>query len=539
MQLIKELNDHIWMPYPTSQNSGVWNTLGDGGFDEIPYFNCPWTITTSNESIAVNITYLKWTFNYDFWIRVEIYSQGKPKASQLLDIDELHSLFKYLATALLNYYEFPEPHLNEFQLYVYGELVDHLSYKVDWTTIMANFHLAYPDLALDKFSGTDPDQDAESFVQLIEGKINFALGDAPADPDDLVSYTFRKEAFSSSLLRGPAAEWYEKNFEKASTWADTREQFITRFSDGRNKYRHRMEVEHCVRGDREEVTIFLHRIKKNVDKGWPDDMEVIVEADRAAERQAQGRQRRQRYMDYNLRGLRLRYLQRKAQEYLMERPNAKRNDFCAQINQKDLILEVSSTFLSHGAQTKAEMATLGQEIKNLPSELKEYHVNAVAITSGIFHPNQQGRQKLTRFCNYCHKNGNTLNWFRKKMRDEEVRKKRNNMSSKRNISPITNSSTEQFNRKPPNKDAMNSFIEVDDRRSPSIERLSNEEANWQHEHELFTPSQRRFFPRSNGMSFNMAEVTSIGESDGESSDPLALGYWSLQSLFYIFIFYPF
>ena len=76
----------------------------------------------------------------------------------------------------------------------------------------------------------------------------------------------------------------------------------------------RMEVEHCVRGDGEEIRKFLHRIKKNVDKEWPDDMEGFVEADRAAERQAQGRQRRQRYTDYTLRGLRSRYLQRKAQE---------------------------------------------------------------------------------------------------------------------------------------------------------------------------------------------------------------------------------
>ena len=59
---------------------------------------------------------------------------------------------------------------------------------------MANTHLAYPDLALDKFSGTDPDQDAESFVQLIERKINFALGDAPAAPDELIKYAFRKKA---------------------------------------------------------------------------------------------------------------------------------------------------------------------------------------------------------------------------------------------------------------------------------------------------------------------------------------------------------
>ena len=119
------------MPHPTNQNSVVWNTLGDDGFDEIQHFYCPWTITTNNESITVNILYLKWTFNYDFGIRVEIQPPGTPKASQLLNIEDLHPLFKPLATALLNYYKFQEPHLNEFQLHVYGELVDHLSYKVD------------------------------------------------------------------------------------------------------------------------------------------------------------------------------------------------------------------------------------------------------------------------------------------------------------------------------------------------------------------------------------------------------------------------
>ena len=74
---------------------------------------------------------------------------------------------------------------------------------------MAAAHLAYPDLAGDKFSGTDPDQDAETFIQLIEQKINFALGDAPGDAGELANYTFRKKALFSSLLRGPAAEWYE------------------------------------------------------------------------------------------------------------------------------------------------------------------------------------------------------------------------------------------------------------------------------------------------------------------------------------------
>ena len=119
------------MPHLAHQNTVVWNTLGDDGFDEIPLFNCPWTITTSSKSITVNIICLKWTFNYDFWNRVEIHPQGNPKNFQLLDIDELHPLFKSVATALLNYYDFPEPHLADFQLHVYGELMDHLSYKVD------------------------------------------------------------------------------------------------------------------------------------------------------------------------------------------------------------------------------------------------------------------------------------------------------------------------------------------------------------------------------------------------------------------------
>ena len=112
---------------------------------------------------------------------------------------------------------------------------------------MANIHLAYPDLAIDKLCGTDPDQDAESFIQLIERRINFALGNAPADADELVNYTFRKKALSSSLLRGPAAEWYESNITNATIWENVRTNFITRFSDGRNKFRYRMEVEHCIR----------------------------------------------------------------------------------------------------------------------------------------------------------------------------------------------------------------------------------------------------------------------------------------------------
>ena len=46
---------------------------------------------------------------------------------------------------------------------------------------MAQTLIADPDLALDKFFGTDPDQDAELFRKLMERKINLVLGGAPGN----------------------------------------------------------------------------------------------------------------------------------------------------------------------------------------------------------------------------------------------------------------------------------------------------------------------------------------------------------------------
>ena len=97
-------------------------------------------------------------------------------------------------------------------------------------------HLAYPYAASDKFPTTGPDKDAESFLQLTEA---------------------------------------------TTLWNGMKMNFITRFSDGRNKFRHRLEVEHC----------------------WPDDTNGIRNAQQNAELTTQKRQQKQRYMDYNLRGL--------------------------------------------------------------------------------------------------------------------------------------------------------------------------------------------------------------------------------------------
>ena len=46
-----------------------------------------------------------------------------------------------------------------------------------------------------------------------------------------------------------------------------------------------------------------------------------------------------------------------------------------------MFFQVSSNFLNDEVQSKAELATLGQEMKNLPTELQEHRVSAVEGTS--------------------------------------------------------------------------------------------------------------------------------------------------------------
>ena len=126
----------------------------------------------------------------------------------------------------------------------------------------------------------------------------------------------------------------------------------------------------------------------------------------------------------------------------MENPNATWNDFFTRIIQRDVSFQVFSNFLYDEEQTKVQMATLGQEMKNLQSELHEHRVNAVEGNSRTVDPNQKGRQNATRFCNYCRTNGHTQSWCRKKIRDEELERIENDRPAEKKVS-----FTQDYNKK--------------------------------------------------------------------------------------------
>ena len=61
----------------------------------------------------------------------------------------------------------------------------------------------------------------------------------------------------------------------------------------------------------------------------------------------------------------------------MHNPNATWNDFCTRIIQRDVSYQVSPNFLNDEEQTKFQLTSLGQEMKNIRSELHKYRVNTL------------------------------------------------------------------------------------------------------------------------------------------------------------------
>ena len=98
-----------------------------------------------------------------------------------------------------------------------------------------------------------------------------------------------------------------------------------------------------------------------------------------------------------------------------------------------MFFEVSSNFLYDEEKSKAELATLGHEMKNLRTELREHRINAVKGSSKSVDPNQKGRQNATRFCIYCHKKGHTPHWYRKQIRDEQLKKIKNERTAEKRV----------------------------------------------------------------------------------------------------------
>ena len=269
------------------------------------------------------------------------------------------------------------------------------------------------------------------------------MGHEPDNDDGRARYLFRKKALFSSLLRGPAAEWYTDNIEDGHDWQHIRTHFLTRFSDNRDKYRYRITAENSVRGNEEIIKNYFHRVKRAVDRGWPDE----ENADNAA-RAALNAQRRQKYTEFAVRGLTPNELNNKAHQYLIEHPNATWEQFQEHVTNKNLVFTISSQLAPNSSQNQKTLINeLREDINAMKNMLKEQQVSSLAVANPLSYGcsssychdyhisavdvNNTSRQNTTRFCKDCQRNGHTLQYCRKKIYDDEAKRAQSRANEKK------------------------------------------------------------------------------------------------------------
>ena len=268
--------------------------------------------------------------------------------------------------------------------------------------------ITHPNLSLVSFSGNDPNQDATSFWNSVENKILFSLGTRPTAPAAQTSYDKRQQSLFGSLLTDTALEWFESEVTDATDWNTLKDEFIKRFTDGRDQFRFRLEVENTFRQKGELIKNYLHRIKSGVDKGWPEKIPSSIAGDDniRKEKEIQQRQRSQKYIDFAIRGLKPQGLKRKAHEKLIENPSITWTQFVYHLVVKDLTFSVTTE--SSGATGIDKLKTLKSKINDLTGLFKSKEVNAIDTSrpknnrgnTRFNGPRNQGYQPRGGYSNY-------------------------------------------------------------------------------------------------------------------------------------------
>ena len=351
---------------------------------------------------------------------------------------------------------------------------------------MANI-VAYPDISLEKFTGLDPSDDVADFLSLIERKIEFSLGLRPGAGDAQNAYDARRKALFGSVLRGPAAQWFD-SLPAAEPWDDVRTGFLDRFTDEKDKYRKRIEVENIRRQSDELIKSYVHRLTKAVEKGWPHP---FTDA-----------QRQTKCMEFFVRGLTPPALKQKAHQFLIETPHATWEQLNNHVSTKDLSFAVSSDFTgtaSSSIDNKMEIDGIKDQLQELSSLMKNNRISAA------YNPNEpRNKQNHTRFCKFCRKSGHTIAYcyanrdFKEQNRQQPQQrdKFRDNYQSHRGRRPREDSYDRNQNSYRQDNRPRNSYYNQDNRRQYSPHPRS-ENNNFRNRSQSFENRDRRYSSRSN------------------------------------------
>ena len=149
---------------------------------------------------------------------------------------------------------------------------------------------------------------------------------------------------------------------------------------------------------------------KVVDLGWSGSSE---------------NERKQKYIDFFLRGLAPPALKQNAYQRKIEHPAESWDDLKTHVINKDLSYSISTSMTGiQSGPSDFRISGLEEQVRLLTEQLKE---NKIIAT---YDPNiPRDKQNFTRFCKYCKKSGHTIKFCFKKMTKNLLKRKRKKLTN--------------------------------------------------------------------------------------------------------------
>ena len=172
-------------------------------------------------------------------------------------------------------------------------------------------------------------------------------------------------------------------------WDEIKTKILNRFTDDKDKYLKRIDTENLKRQADENIRSYIHRVVKVVDLRWSGSSE---------------NERKQKYIDFFLRGLAPPALKQNAYQRKIEHPAESWDDLKTHVINKDLRNSVSTTMTGiQSGPSNSWISGSEEKVRLLTEKLEENKINATHDPN-----NPRDNQNFTRFCKYCKKFGHTI-----------------------------------------------------------------------------------------------------------------------------------
>ena len=262
------------------------------------------------------------------------------------------------------------------------------------------------------FDGLDHSYTPEEYLQQVEARLTFAIGEEPQNNPIKYKYWHnRRMAYIQCSLTGTALDWYTNlHISYKQQWNSFVQLFKKQFSSQKTAYYAQVEAMSLMKKDNETVRHFALRVQQLVKKGWCNENAATI----------------------NL----------KNNEIFTKGLPKKLKDFAhkRQVKHVSTLLEPSipfHTLVRHVdsediANEKIRTNDLALEINKVSLEddnsKKEFENEDHIMVTQSGDPNNKSKPAYRKYCSYCHKNNHSISNCYQKQRDDEYHKHNNQRS---------------------------------------------------------------------------------------------------------------